>query len=142
MKILIIDGQGGGLGRLLTEAIKKNFSDAVITAAGTNSTATASMLKAGADFGVTGENGVIVGCRKADVIIGPIGIVIADALLGEVTPAMAAAVGQSNAKRILVPINHCDNIVVGVEDLNISRLVTCVTDILKSDRSFILEKNK
>ena len=82
------------------------------------------MLKAGADYAATGENAVVVGCRRADVIIGPIGIVIADAMLGEVTPKMAKAVGQSGAHRILIPVSsHCDNIVVGVPDLSIKRLI-------------------
>lgn len=123
MNILIIDAQGGGIGKQVVTALKQNYPDVVVTAVGTNSAATSAMLKAGADHAATGENAVIVGCRKADVIIGPIGIVIADSLLGEITPAMAVAVGQSSAKRILIPINHCDNIVVGVSDLNLSALV-------------------
>jgi hypothetical protein len=86
------------------------------------------MLKAGADCAATGENAVIVGCRKADVIVGPIGIVIADSLCGEITPAMALAIGQSAAKRILIPINHCDNVVVGVDNLNISDLIRNVIE--------------
>ena len=81
------------------------------------------MLKAGADNAATGENAVKVGCRHADVISGPVGIVIADSLFGEITPAMAVAVGQSNAKRVIIPVNHCDNIVVGVNDLTVGRLV-------------------
>ncbi|MBQ3091718.1 MAG: DUF3842 family protein, partial [Clostridia bacterium] len=75
------------------------------------------------DNAATGENAVIVGCRKADLIVGPVGIVIADALFGEVTPAMAMAVGQSNAVRILVPVNHCDNLIAGLDDMPMSRLV-------------------
>lgn len=128
MNILVIDAQGGGIGRQLVSAIKQNMTDAVVTAVGTNSAATAAMLKAGADNAATGENAVVVGCRKADVIVGPIGIVIADALLGEITPKMAVAVGQSNAKRILIPINHCDNIVAGVSDLAVGRLIQCALD--------------
>lgn len=128
MKILVVDAQGGGIGKQLVTAIKKNFPDAAITAVGTNSTATSAMLKAGADFAATGENAVIVGCRKADVIVGPIGIVIADSLCGEITPAMALAIGQSAAKRILIPINHCDNVVVGVDNLNISDLIRNVIE--------------
>ncbi len=128
MNILIIDAQGGGIGRQLVSSIKKACPDAQITGVGTNSAATSAMLKAGADRGATGENAVIVNCRKADVIIGPIGIVIADSLLGEITPAMARAVAQSDAKRILIPINHCDNIVVGVSDLNIGKLMQ---DVIK-----------
>jgi len=84
------------------------------------------MLKAGADHAATGENAVVVGCRTADIIVGPVGIAIADSLLGEITPKMAAAIGQSNAKRILIPINHCNNIIVGVEDLNTSKLIEAV----------------
>ena len=123
MNILIIDAQGGGIGRHLTSAIRQGFPDADITAVGTNSIATTAMLKAGANHGASGENAVIAGARRADVIVGPIGIVIADSLYGEVTPAMAVAIGQSRAKRILIPVNHCENIVVGVRDLSIKGLV-------------------
>jgi len=130
MNILIIDAQGGGIGRQLVSAIKRNSPEAIITAVGTNSAATAAMLKAGADNAATGENAVIVGCRNADVIIGPIGIVIADSLLGEITPAMSAAVGQSHAKRILIPVNLCDNIVVGVSDLSVGKLIQGALDLL------------
>lgn len=115
MEILIIDGQGGGLGRQLVAAVKKAVPDAVVTAIGTNSAATSAMLKAGADRAATGENAVIVGCRRADVILGPVGIVMADALLGEITPAMAQAAAQSRARRILIPSNRCDTLVVGVD---------------------------
>lgn len=123
MHILIVDAQGGGFGKQLVGAVKRNFPQAEITAVGTNSVATGAMLKAGADHAATGENAVIVGCRKADIIAGPIGIVIADALYGEITPAMALAVAQSNAKRILIPYNHCDNIIAGVSDLSVGRLI-------------------
>ena len=130
MKILVIDAQGGGIGKQLVSAIKENVSNAVVTAVGTNTAATAAMLKAGADNAATGENAVVVNSRRADVIVGPIGIVIADAMLGEITFRMANAVAQSDAKRILIPINHCDNIVVGVEDLNIGKLIQAVINEL------------
>lgn len=130
MNILIIDSQGGGIGKQLVEKIKEDIPTAVITAAGTNAVATSAMLKAGADHAATGENAVIVGCRRADVIIGPIGIVIADALYGEITPTMAIAVGQSTAKRILIPVNHCDNIIVGVSDFSMGRLIGSVLEEL------------
>ncbi len=123
MNILIVDAQGGGIGRQLVAALKQNIPQSVVTAVGTNSAATAAMLKAGADNAATGENAVVVCSRKADVIIGPVGIVIADSLFGEITPKMAVAIGQSDAKKILIPINHCDNIVVGVNEFNISRLL-------------------
>lgn len=131
MNILIIDAQGGGIGKQLVSVIKDHISTAVITAVGTNSMATSAMLKAGADYAATGENAIMVNARKADIIIGPIGIVIADALLGEITPAMANAVAQSNARRILIPINHCHNIVVGVSDLNIGKLIQDVVHEIK-----------
>ena len=123
MKILIIDAQGGGIGKLLPSAIRQAMPDSEITAVGTNSIATSAMLKAGASHGATGENAIIVSAKKADVIIGPIAIVIADSLYGEVSPAMATAIGQSRARRILIPVNHCENIVVGVRDLSIKGLI-------------------
>ena len=123
MNILVIDGQGGQLGSQLIKAIQKQFQKATIVAVGTNAIATAAMLKAGAHQASTGENPVLVACRKADVIIGPIGIVIADALFGEVTPKMAVAVGQADAVRILLPVNRCDNLVAGVPDLNLTVLI-------------------
>lgn len=131
MNILVIDSQGGGVGRQLVTAIKGSFPEALITAVGTNSTATSAMLKAGADHAATGENAVIVGCRKADIITGPVGIVIADAMFGEITTAMAKAVGQSSAKRILIPMNHCDNIVVGVSELSMSSMIRDVVEEIK-----------
>jgi hypothetical protein len=126
MNILVIDAQGGGIGKQVVAAIKKQIPVATVTAVGTNSLATSAMLKAGADNAATGENAVVVGCRTADIIVGPVGIAIADSLLGEITPKMATVVGQSNAKRILIPINHCNNIIVGVEDLNTSKLIEAV----------------
>jgi len=126
--IVVIDGQGGGVGRLLVSRLRERLPRAAITAVGANCSATNTMLKAGADSGATGENAVIVACRRADVIAGPVGIVIADALGGEVTPAMAVAVAQSPAKRVLLPFNHCDNIIVGVADYNVNHLVQNAVD--------------
>ena len=131
MKVLIIDAQGGGIGKQIVSVVKREFPSLDITAVGTNSLATNAMLKAGADHVASGENAVIVGCRKADVIIGPVGIVIADAMLGEVTPRMAMAVGQSNAKRLLIPVNHCENIIVCVPDLSVSKLIEGVVEELR-----------
>ena len=131
MKVLIIDGQGGGLGRQLVTAVKEKCPEAEVLAVGTNSTATGAMLRAGADQAATGENAVLVACRRADVIIGPIGIVIADSMLGEITPAMAAAVGQSPARRILLPVNQCDNLVVGTADLSMADKVREAAELLR-----------
>lgn len=134
MEILVIDAQGGGIGRQLVAAVKKAFPGDRVTAVGTNSLASSAMLKAGADLVATGENAVVVGCRRADVIMGPIGIVIADAMLGEVTPAMALAAGSSRAKRVLLPIGHCDNTVVGTKELSVSQLVQEAVECLRTVR--------
>jgi len=125
MKIVIIDGQGGKMGSMLIEKIKASsiLSTAELIAIGTNSIATAAMLRAGADAGATGENPVIVNCKDADFIAGPIGILAADALLGEVTPAMAVAVGQSSAQKILLPVNKCNHHIAGMQNLTLQDLI-------------------
>lgn len=123
LKVLIVDGQGGMVGKQMVEAVRKMIPDAEIIAVGTNTSATASMLKAGADNGATGENSVVVAVRDADIIVGPIGIVIADSLLGEITPKMAVAIGSSPAKKILLPVNKCNNIIVGVGGKSTSSLI-------------------
>ena len=131
MNILVIDGQGGQLGGQLIKSLKLNFKEINITAVGTNATATATMLKAGVNQAATGENPVVVACRKADVIIGPVGIVIADALYGEITPKMAVAVGQSDAVRILLPVNKCTNLIAGVFDVNMTTIIDDVISKVK-----------
>lgn len=123
MKITVIDGHGGMLGAQLVKEILSRIEGAQLTAIGTNAVATAAMLKAGAQNAATGENPVIVAARKSDVIIGPVGIVVADSLSGEVTPKIAVAVGQSDAVRILIPMNKCDNLVAGVTSLNTGALI-------------------
>ena len=114
MKLIVIDSQGGKLGKLLVEGLKGERPDLPIIALGTNAIATAAMLRAGADQGATGENPIVYNCRDADVILGPIGILCANSMLGEITPNMAVAIGASPAKRVLIPFSHCDNIVAGV----------------------------
>jgi len=131
MKVVIIDGQGGRLGQLIAEAIVKEKIDCELLAIGTNAIATGAMLKGGAAQGATGENPVIVACRDADVIIGPIGIVAADSLYGEITPAMALAIGQSRALKLLLPVSHCRNQVVGVRELTMSEMVREAVERLK-----------
>lgn len=135
MNITIIDGQGGLLGAQLVKEISANFPSASVTAIGTNAMATAAMLKAGAKQAATGENPVVVACRHTDFIIGPIGIVIADSLLGEITPKMAEAVGQSSAVRILIPMNKCDNLVAGIGEVTTGELIADV--ILKLRRASV-----
>ena len=121
------------MGRQLVASVKKEFPKAEITAAGTNSIATSNMLKAGADHAATGENAVVVGSRKADIIIGPVGIAIADSMYGEITPAMAAAVGQSDAKKLLIPMNQCNNVIVGVKNTSMSYMVEAVIEQLRNE---------
>ncbi len=130
MEILVVDGQGGRIGQQLVRGIAARHPTLSIFVVGTNGMATAAMLKGGAVQGATGENALLVACRRADVILGPLGIVIADALLGEISPAMAAAVGQSRAKKILIPMNQCDNIVAGVAELPVSKLLNSALDEL------------
>jgi len=123
MKVVIIDGQGGKMGKLLIERIRSVNLPCELFAIGTNSIATVTMMKAGADAGATGENPVVVTSRSADVIIGPVGIIAADSLLGEITPAMAVAVGQSKAYKLLLPVNLCQNIIIGTRLLTLTKLI-------------------
>lgn len=135
MNILVMDAQGGRIGKQVVTAVRTRFPDVTITAVGTNARSRRPRCsRAGADEGATGENAAVVCCRRADVIIGPVGIVIADAMLGEVTPRMAVAVGQSAAKRILIPVNHCANFIAGVADMSVGRLVDSVVTEIGENR--------
>ena len=131
MKILIIDGQGGRIGKMLVEKIRQRWPGLPLTALGTNSIATSTMLRAGADEGATGENPVIYNAGSADVIIGPIGIVLANSLLGEITPAMAAAVAQSDAQKILIPMYRCKSAVAGVVDASLAEYIELAANLLQ-----------
>ena len=128
MNILVIDGMGGGIGKSIIEQIKSNIDNAIITAVGTNSIATSSMLKSGAHKSATGENAVVYNAAKADYIIGVIGIIAANAMHGEVSPKMAEAVTSSPAHKILVPMEKCNITVAGVENAPIQ---TYINDIIK-----------
>ena len=125
MTIAVIDGQGGRMGALLVEAMRRAGLGTThrVLAIGTNALATSAMLKAGADQGATGANPVIVASRTADLIVGPIGILMADALLGEITPEMAVAVGRSSATKLLLPVNQCSSIVAGTQQLTLAQLI-------------------
>lgn len=131
-KIVVIDGRSGRTGQLFIERVKAAQLPCEIIAIGTNAIATSAMLKAGAEVGATGENPVVVASRTADVIAGPIGILSADSLMGEVTPTMAVAVGQSSATKLLFPVSHCNNIVVGTQSLTLSRLMDEAVELLRS----------
>ena len=132
LQILVIDGQGGQMGSQIIREIRGHFTNVDILAVGTNATAAAAMLKAGAEAGATGENPVVIACRTADIIAGPIGILAADSLMGEVTPAMAVAVGQSSATKLLFPVSHCNNVVVGTQSLTLSKLMDEAVELLRS----------
>lgn len=129
--VLVMDGQGGQMGSQLIKTIAQNFENLDLIAVGTNAAASVAMLKAGASQAAAGENPARVAAKRADIIIGPIGIVIADSMLGEVTPAMATAVGSADAVRILVPVNKCENIVAGVADLTTSDILRDVVKKLR-----------
>ena len=123
MKIVIVDGQGGGIGRSLTEQLKKRWPQQKLIALGTNSLATSAMLRAGADQGATADNAICVTVRDADLILGPMGLVLADAMLGEISPRIALAIGRSPAKKILIPISRCQVQVAGYADQPMSQLI-------------------
>ena len=132
--VLILDGQGGGVGSRLVKLLKPRLSgDCRLLCVGTNVAATAAMLKAGADFGATGENPVVRGVMDADGVLGPVGIVVANAILGEVTPAMAEAVGSCRAKKFLVPMNSCGVVVAGVEELPLPAYVARAVEALAAE---------
>ena len=134
MRILVIDGQGGGIGRSLVELLVKNFPDAEVGATGatgTNSIATETMLKGGPSFAATGENAILFNAAEADVIIGPAGIIMANALHGEISPAIAMAVSSSKAKVVLIPMNHCRAYIAGVEEKKVAEYLQDAMDIIR-----------
>ena len=132
-KVLVIDGQGGKMGAAIVEQLKASGGSIEITAVGTNTAATAAMLKAGADHGATGENPAVVCCRTAEYIVGPVGIIVADSLLGEVSPKMAVAVGQSPARRVLIPVNLCNTHIAGTRDMSLGEYVkAALREVLES----------
>ena len=128
MKIVVIDGQGGRLGKLLVEAVKDRIPQAEVLAVGTNGIATATMQKAGADYVATGENPVVRGVMDADVVLGPLGIVVAHSILGEVTPRIAEAVGGCRGKKILIPMNSCGVSVAGTQEMGLGGYVKLAAD--------------
>ena len=141
LEIVVIDSQGGGMGRLLVQSIKKMNLDVPfeLIAVGTNSIATSAMLKAGADHGTTGENSVVVCASRADVIIAPMAILLVDSLYGEITEKMVAAVGRSNAKKIFIPFTHNQDVIVGVKDYTMTTLIELALQEIERGKDFLLE---
>lgn len=131
MKIVVIDGQGGRIGKTIIEQLKASHKDLELYAIGTNTMATSAMLKAGADFGATGENAVLVNAADADIVVGPVGIVFANALLGEITPAIATAVGASRAFKILIPVNRCNHFIAGCAENTLGEYIRMALDKLE-----------
>lgn len=136
MNILVIDGMGGGIGKSIIEQIRSEFPEAVIIAAGTNSLATSHMLKAGANYGATGENAVVFNCTQADYIVGAAGLVIANSMYGEISPGMAAAISGSTAHKILIPIDKCNMTVLGVAGKPIQGYIEEIAKIIKTRLAF------
>lgn len=133
MRIAVIDGQGGGIGKAIVERIRQKLEDKVeIVALGTNSLATSLMLKAGANEGATGENAIIHNACKVDIILGPIGIISANSLLGELTPLMAKSISESPAKKILIPMSRCNVTVAGIETKPIPNYIDDAVEIIKA----------
>ena len=132
MRIVVIDGQGGGIGRSLVERIRSELPDVQIVAVGTNSLATSAMLKAGANVGATGENAVICNVKHADVVAGPIGMMVANSLWGEITPAMASAVSESPAQKVLIPVEQCHVHVAGVVEKPMSQYIEDAVAVIRS----------
>ena len=116
MRVTVIDAQGGGIGKAVVKAIKEKAPDCMVIAVGTNAVATTAMLKAGADVGATGENAVVYNCAKAQVLIAPIGLTLANAMYGEISPAMARAVGECEEIKILIPVKQCSARIAGLMD--------------------------
>ena len=128
MNILVMDGQGGGIGKALVEGLRQAMPDADITAVGTNVAATSAMLRSGASRAATGENAAVYNMKSADVVLGPIGILVGNGLLGEVTPRMAAALGECDALKILVPVHKCHVEIAGMPELPVSQLVASAVE--------------
>jgi hypothetical protein len=133
-QIAVIDGQGGGIGKNVVAQLKKEIPEIKILALGTNSTATAQMMKSGADAGATGENAIAVNVHKVDIIIGVVAILAADSMLGELTPTMAREIGASSALKLLIPLNRCGIQVAGTQNI---QLPQAIQNIVQAVREYV-----
>ncbi len=134
MKIVVIDGQGGGIGKSIIEALKKEV-DAFVIAVGTNAVATSNMLKAGANVGATGENAVIYNASDADIIIGPIGIAFANSMYGEISKGISDAITSSPATKYLIPVSKCNVYIPGVAENTVSGYIQDCIEEIKNNKS-------
>ena len=135
MRIAVIDGQGGGIGKAIVEKLRKVFENNIeIIALGTNSLATSLMIKAGANEGATGENAIVYNVSKVDIILGPIGIICANSLLGELTPTMAKAIAESLAKKVLIPLSKCNVVITGTANKPLPHYIDDAIEIIKTLR--------
>jgi hypothetical protein len=133
LKIAVVDGQGGDIGRQIIEAVRREiYWDVQVIALGTNSMATAAMVKAGANIGATGENAIVNASRGVDLIVGPVGIIAADAMNGEITDTMAFAIAASLARKMLIPFSKCDIEITGVDkSLSLAQMVEKAVGMIK-----------
>lgn len=130
-QIAVIDGQGGGIGKSVVAQLKKEMPELSVLALGTNSTATAQMIKAGADAGATGENAIALNVHKVDIVIGVVAILAADSMLGELTPAMAKEIGACQALKLLIPLNRCGIQVAGTQKLQLPQAVQNIVETVR-----------
>lgn len=132
MKIAVIDGMGGGIGSQVVERLKSlNNNDIEIIALGTNSQATSNMIRSGAHEGATGENAISWMCKKVDIIIGPLAIIAANSMMGEISPKMSEAIASSSAKKLLLPVSKCNIEVIGLDNLQFKTIFNELTETMK-----------
>ncbi len=134
MRIVVVDGMGGGIGRAMISYLKEREFQGEIVAVGTNSAATNAMLKAGADAAATGTNAVIYNCARADLIVGPIGIAFPNSMHGEISPEIAHAVSGSDARKLLIPVSQCNAVVVGTKDVPLAQLLGEMLELITNGR--------
>lgn len=134
LKIAVVDGQGGGIGSLIVKRLRDEFGDALeIFALGTNATATSAMMKSRSNKGATGENAIVWNANRANIIIGPLSIVLPNAMFGELTPKMAEAIASADAKKILLPLNQEGIDVIGVEKEPLPHMLEKIIETVRQE---------